>query len=746
LPVTRVSRASVSEDDTAVTTPRNILSAIASSPYLALGLLVLQPLIFYRRHLFLRSVHIPYDIQMFHLPLAWFIARCAREHILPLWDPFSYCGVPIHADIQAQLFYPLTWISILVSNRGGGQKLFYWLEWLVPLHMILGGLFAFFLFRKLRCTSWVAFFGATVYQIGPFFVSQAEHLGAICSAAWFPLTILSVLELSDRPAPRWVAILAGSIAMTFLCGFPATTLVMLVMAGWLCIGLAALAHRRSVPLCAIQASKQAGWRLPLFYAGGCALGAAIAAIQLLPTMQLSSWSIASIRYQWKGNGGGLSLPALASFFWPNYYHIFSPFDRNRYKLPYEFTYMFTYCGHLALALILAAPFFLRKSKLLAISLGLFAIAIFWMLGEQTPLYPPVFHAMPHFLQSSMYAESALLGFSMFAAIIAGLMLSRVERRLPRALLGFLVIANSWNLIAIGSNRTFNTADGGWRVAPQSWVDGGYRVPDVLEKWTRTENPPVRVDFLDHGQLGISSQTEIKELHSADGDNPFLPLRYYRLRLTFSGDVFWSRQQLLHNFDSPWIRALNVGYLFENGTVPKRPVPAGSNIESLPFEWLRGYRITDPMPRFYLANQVRAVRDEDQALSVVKERGFDPAKETVVEGLPPQWVPTPGGVNPVRVVAYDNNRVELEVNAPGRSFLVTSETLYPGWRATVNGRSAPILPTNVAFRGVPLEPGANHVVMSYFPGLLLISLTVSVLASALAILLFAGWPRLNNVSL
>jgi hypothetical protein len=210
---------------------------------------------------------------------------------------------------------------------------------------------------------------------------------------------------------------------------------------------------------------------------------------------------------------------------------------------------------------------------------------------------------------------------------------------------------------------------------------------------------------------------------------------------FSGDVFWSREQKLHNIDSPWIRALNVAYLFENGTVPKRPVPPGGDIEILPFEWLRGYRITDPMPRFYLASKVRPVQEQNQALSVVKEAGFDPRKETVVEGLDSGWTNAGTGQNSVRVVSYENNRVELEVNAPRRSFLASSETLYPGWKATVNSRPAQILPTNVAFRGIPLEAGANDVVMTYFPGILLVSLVVSLLASAFAILLLWDGRRL-----
>jgi hypothetical protein len=36
-----------------------------------------------------------------------------------------------------------------------------------------------------------AFLGASVYEMGPFFASQAQHLGAICCAAWLPLMVLA---------------------------------------------------------------------------------------------------------------------------------------------------------------------------------------------------------------------------------------------------------------------------------------------------------------------------------------------------------------------------------------------------------------------------------------------------------------------------------------------------------------------------------------------------------------------------
>ena len=199
--------------------------------------LIIQPLIFYRRHLFRLTAHIPFDIADFHLPLVAFIEASIRRHDWPFWNPLEYCGVPIHADITAQLFYPPTWLAILLDMFSGGTRLLYWLEWSIALHMIIGGIGAYVLLRRLRCCRTVSFFGATVFQIGPFFVSQAQHLGAICAAAWFPMILVSLFDLSGGFTTRRLAQLSLSISMAFLSGFPAVLIVIVVLAGFFCVGL-----------------------------------------------------------------------------------------------------------------------------------------------------------------------------------------------------------------------------------------------------------------------------------------------------------------------------------------------------------------------------------------------------------------------------------------------------------------------------------------------------------------------------
>jgi len=437
--------------------------------------LILQPLIFYRWHLFRLNVHIPFDIAGYYLPLTAFIERSVTRHVWPFWNPQVYSGFPIHANIQAALFYPFTWFAIIANKATGGGRLFYWLEWLVPVHMMIAGIGAYLLLRQLRCSAWVSLFGATVFQIGPFFVCQAQHLGAVSTAAWFPFILLYVCRLTEEFRLRRAALLAVTIALTILAGHPAVMIVSLVLSALFCF---AFIHVRLAKL-----------RLLLFFAASCLAGGAMTAIQLIPTIQLSRLSVASLRYKWLGDGGGMHWQSLVSFIWPNYYGIFTAWDSSKYKLPYDFTSMFTFCGYAAAALIAAALILPRKTKLQTISLVLFLFSTIWMLGETTPVYPVIYKRLPHFLENALYSEPALLGFSMFAACTAAMALARIESAMPRFLIVVLVVANSWNLSRVGAGRVFNTVQGGYKVVTAEWKDGERTMPDALREMTRETIPP-----------------------------------------------------------------------------------------------------------------------------------------------------------------------------------------------------------------------------------------------------------------
>ena len=69
---------------------------------------------------------------------------------------------------------------------------------------------------------------------------------------------------------------------------------------------------------------------------------------------------------------------------------------------------------------------------------------------------------------------------------------------------------------------------------------------------------------------------------------------------------------------------------------------------------------------------------------------------------------------MQALRYQWNSVELEASANRESLLVLTDTWFPGWTATVNGKEVPIYRANSYFRAVPLSPGLNRVKFVYRP--------------------------------
>ncbi len=682
------------------------VAAIAFCPIL----LVLQPILFFRHVLINPTEHIPYDIEGFHLPLIAYIAKCARQNVFPLWDPYSLGGVPIHADPQAQVFYPLTWLAVFAGNLSHGRYLFYWIEAMVPLHMALGGLFAFLLLRRMGLTRPAALMGASIYQLGGFFASQAQHLGAICTGAWLPLAILAMFELRHRLRPRWIAVLGIAIAMSILSGFAATTLVvagaaLLVLAGWLL-------------------AREASWRLIPGTAAGFLLGAAIAAVEVIPLWILTQASVASERARYTSLGGGLHIEILASLLVPNYYHVFDA-GGPLYKLPYDFTLLYAYCGMAAVILIAVAPFVRRR--IATLFLALTVVSVLWMLGEHTPVYRAIYVLLPGLLRGALYAEYALLAFCFFAAITAAIVLDRLGNRLPPALFWGIALFTSYDLIHAGADRPMNTYSGGHKTEASPYRADAEAVAARLRTVTDQTRPPSRVDYTDEGfGQGIEGPGML-DIPTTAGDNPFALLRVMHVRRLYAAGEEWSRNLTVNRVDSPLLRMLNVALLAGVSPIPEDAIRR-AGLEVLPPErGVRIYRNPRALPRFFLVRSIRKSSGETETLRLLSREGFDPAEEAIVEGLSADLgeLATTG----LQLNSYQTNRIHLTVAVDRPAFLATSEVMYPGWEATVNDAPQALLLTNGAFRGLTLEAGKNRIVMEYHPRGLALSLSLSLLALA-----------------
>jgi uncharacterized membrane protein YfhO len=89
------------------------------------------------------------------------------------------------------------------------------------------------------------------------------------------------------------------------------------------------------------------------------------------------------------------------------------------------------------------------------------------------------------------------------------------------------------------------------------------------------------------------------------------------------------------------------------------------------------------------------------------------------------------------VRLERQRVTVDADAAAPGILVLSDTWYPGWRVTVDGRPAPLLRADYAFRGVALPAGRHQVVFTYVSWPTRIGLVLAALG-LLGVLALA-WP-------
>jgi hypothetical protein len=252
------------------------------------------------------------------------------------------------------------------------------------------------------------------------------------------------------------------------------------------------------------------------------------------------------------------------------------------------------------------------------------------------------------------------------------------------------------------------------------------------------------------------------LPTVDGyDGGLLPTRHYAqfksllVRLETPVTHYTLPSQLDGKADQARLGALNVRYVLTDGRNGS-PGPGWLLRESAPgAAWL--YENVDVTPRAFLVDDVTAAPADDAA-AVRLLAGLDLTREALVDvsagalpAISPGGLAAGGTAGPAgltrraQIVRYSPQELEIQTEADAASLLVVTDSYYPGWRASVDGRPATILRTNVLFRGVPVPAGAHRVRLWFDPlsvrfGLALS--TIGLLANGAALLFYARRRRLT----
>jgi hypothetical protein len=73
-----------------------------------------------------------------------------------------------------------------------------------------------------------------------------------------------------------------------------------------------------------------------------------------------------------------------------------------------------------------------------------------------------------------------------------------------------------------------------------------------------------------------------------------------------------------------------------------------------------------------------------------------------------------GAGAATIQHFGWNDLKLRVHATGNATLITSDTVFPGWTATVDGHATAIRPANIAMRAIAVPAGDHTVIFEYDP--------------------------------
>ena len=149
-----------------------------------------------------------------------------------------------------------------------------------------------------------------------------------------------------------------------------------------------------------------------------------------------------------------------------------------------------------------------------------------------------------------------------------------------------------------------------------------------------------------------------------------------------------------------------------------------------------FRNRNVLPRTYLVTNIRPVKNFDEAYQILWDENdqFNPSQEALVE-LDDDKLPAILTSGKASLTSYSTREVVIKTESTGQSFLILSDTYYPGWKAFIDGKETKIYRANGIVRGIFMSPGSHVVKFVYSPLSFKVGTLIS--CSTLAILILTS---------
>lgn len=696
------------------------------------------------------------------LPWRTYAKDSFASGIIPLWNPFSFCGYPFTGVCQTAVFYPPDRIldSLSFSAYTVARSL---------LHLWIAALGVFWLLRNLKTDRLCSLFGALTFSFCGFMVVWTGH-PHFKTAAWMPFLFLFSRLFLKRKKIKFIYFFSFAVFMMITSGHIETALHILTALAIYWIYLF-ITEKNNTP------------RIAFLFCLAFIISAAATAVQIVPFAEyLINSSAYDVRSEGvvvqpyfppetamtfitpqlfgndsKGNfwyGEFNSNETMAGFvgIWavtaalyclirklknkdiqafgillfcslavafgiPPFYQILHSFIVFKMSYNFRFLLVSAFCLSILAAKGLDQLKNARKYEHLALILP---AAIFLAIISIRPFSPPSPEIIRKLNLSSHFyhirLESILIIVSgVFAIAIASLIKKRRYRFLVPALFLLNVIDIFWN--SFHYNRTFDPRLIAPPMESAQFINSDRDIFRVLPLgFAYPPHTNELYGFYDfRGNDALTPLAVEQYLNVVDpsitGPRVLPAMRLIKFRLFNHSLLHWLNIKYIitpnHTNLLDWAR---IGDKFNPENFPKIFEKQGIKI----FENKRSF------PRCFLSSKWSFTENHRETLAKLKQIGQIDSFHAYVEAGENSYPQPESNDKPSEEIislpirSYSPHKIEIDLNNCNPGLVVLSELFFPGWTAALDGKQVPLLKVNHMLRGVFLKENKQSLSFSYQP--------------------------------
>ncbi|WP_159730071.1 YfhO family protein [Methylosinus sp. Ce-a6] len=138
---------------------------------------------------------VPWDSKNHFYPMFRFLGEALRRGDIPLWNPYHFAGHPSVADPQSLIFTPTFFLFALLRPAATMQEF----DVFVLAHLLMGGAGVLALCARRGFVPSASVLAGLIFMLGGVAASRLQHTGMIISYSFFPLALLMLEVMLERP-------------------------------------------------------------------------------------------------------------------------------------------------------------------------------------------------------------------------------------------------------------------------------------------------------------------------------------------------------------------------------------------------------------------------------------------------------------------------------------------------------------------------------------------------------------------